>query len=212
MDNSPGHSTAYPPAEPPAPPPPQKDEPVPARGNRRRILLLAGVLLLVLLAVIAGLVLSRDDGDGGGDGDEPVAESSAPAVGTSQQVADYNVTVTGVQTDATEEIKSLNSLTKDPQGHYVLVDISAEYLGTESGTPMEDLQIQFIAADGSEYGQCGVTLVKPMHRVPAMANGDTAEFQLCMDVPTDDLAGATVRVESYIWVSEEDDAVDWAVK
>ncbi|MDN3905615.1 hypothetical protein [Arthrobacter sp. YD2] len=207
MDNSSGHSTAYPPAGPPAPPPPHKEKPEPANGSRRRNLQLAGVLLLAVLAVIAGLVLSRDN-----DGEEPVAESGAPEVGTAQQVADYNLTVTGVDTDATEELKSVAAFNEDPQGNYVLVDISAEYLGTGSGTPSEDLQIQFVAADGSEYGQCKALMAKPMHNVPAMANGDTAKFQTCMDVPSEDLAGATIRIGSYIWVNEEEDEVDWAVK
>ncbi|MBP3037463.1 hypothetical protein J2M53_14530 [Arthrobacter sp. zg-ZUI100] len=132
-------------------------------------------------------------------------------LGSSGKVGEYSVTVTGVDTDATETILAISPFNKAPQGQYVLVDVSATYVGNGEGDPWMDLRIKFTGADARQYdaGDCFERLDQGAHTVPTLETGGAAEFQVCIDIPPEALADAEIFVQEKY--SRDGDRVYWSI-
>ncbi|MCQ1950748.1 DUF4352 domain-containing protein [Arthrobacter sp. zg-Y859] len=199
--------------------------------SRSKGMSIAGLILVVLSLV--GVVATQafygqviDDVTESVAGSEhSTADDSAASAGSSQagqtealgetaRVGDYNVTVTGVDTAATQEILAVNPLNDDPEGEYVLVDLTVEYVGNEEGDPWLDLQTKFVGSDAKQYDSAtGAVVALPDYDVPTLEKGGTAHYQVCMDVPAEaaSTADAKVLVEPTFSM-HDNDGVYWAVR
>lgn len=139
------------------------------------------------------------------------AAGDALELGSSANVGEYSVTVTGVDTDATERILAISPYNQAPQDQFVLVDVSVTYLGNGEGDPWADLRIKFTGADARQYdaNACIERLDKGAYNVPTLETGGAGEFQVCMDVPAVALADAEVFVEEEY--STDNDRVYWSI-
>jgi hypothetical protein len=158
----------------------------------------------------------------GADGVVPVSEEeqaqSAEAevleLGASSMVGnEYDVTVDAINLDATDDILAMNEFNEAPEGQYVLVDLSVEYVGAEEGDPWLDLSVNLVGGDARQYDSttCMAMLEQGQMDVPTLENGGTASYQLCMDVPAEAVKDANLFVEPLM--SFDDDArVYWAAK
>ncbi len=175
------------------------------------VLSLVGVLATQAFygAVIDDVAESIEDGADGvvdSSDQEQKAAEEALAIGTAATVGDYNVTVTGVNTNAGDLIAAVNPYNAAPQGQYVLVDVAVEYTGDGEGNPWVDLSTKFIGADARQYdpSTCSVVLENENYDVPTLEKGGVADFQVCMDVPAEALADAKVFVEpTFAWDNED---------
>lgn len=198
------------------------------RKTRAKGLAIAG-LILSLLSLVGVLATQAfysqmlnevvDSIEGRSDGVVESSETEAKeatatealALGAAAGIGDYSVTITGVDTNATETILAVNQFNPLPSGQYVLVDVGVTYNGSEEGNPWLDLTIKFIGADARQYDTttCSVVVSKEAHDVPTLEKGGAGEFQVCMDVPPEALVDAKVFVQEG--VSWDDNRVYWAV-
>jgi hypothetical protein len=148
----------------------------------------------------AGRGVAADEAD-----QEAAADAEVLALGKSAEVGDYTVTVTSVTQDADDLVAAANEFNEAPQHQYVVVDLSVVYNGTEEGTPFMDLMATIDGADARQYDEstCMAILPKDGTDVPTLTQGGTADYQVCMDAPTEALDGATVFVEPTISFDEE---------
>lgn len=182
------------------------------------VLSLIGVLGTQMLysSMIDKAVASiEDSADGVVESSEKEVEeaetSEALAIGSAAEVGEYTVTVTAVDTNATEAILAVNQFNEAPQGQYVLVDIAVTFNGSDEGDPWLDLSTKFIGADARQYDNstCSAVVEKSSHDVPTLENGGAGEFQICMDVPAEALSDAKVFVEESM--SWDDARAYWSV-
>lgn len=130
--------------------------------------------------------------------DQEKADAEALAVGATGQVGnEYEVTVTAINANAGDAIAAVNAYNEPAKGQYVLIDVSVKYVGAEEGDPWIDLGVKFVGSDARQYSSttCMASLEKTGFDVPTLENGGSGEFQVCMDVPADAVAGAKVYVE-----------------
>src|SRR5690606_24458030 len=92
--------------------------------------------------------------------EEPVAEEPAApvegsrenpyALGTTVSNEEWEVTVNGVQLAATEAVLAANIInpTPDEGDEYMLVNVTATYVGADVGTPAIDLGFGYVTSDG----------------------------------------------------------------
>src|SRR5690606_26059996 len=92
--------------------------------------------------------------------EEPVAEEPAApvegsrenpyALGTTVSNEEWEVTVNGVQLAATEAVLAANIInpTPDEGDEYILVNVTATYVGADVGTPAIDLGFGYVTSDG----------------------------------------------------------------
>lgn len=145
---------------------------------------------------------------------EAAAEVPALALGTSSPVGnEYNVTINSVNLDAAADILAMNEFNEDASGQYVLVDVTAEYTGSEEGDPWIDLSVNFVGSDARQYDSstCMASLETGAFDVPTLENGGMADYQLCMDVPADAVDGGKLFVEPTISFDNES-RIYWAVQ
>lgn len=138
--------------------------------------------------------------------------SDAAALGTKQEVSDYDVTVTGVNLDATDIIAEENQFNDVADGRYVLVDVTVQYLGTDEADPWVDLDITFVGSDARQYDANSCDAVSPNSAmdVPTLENTGTASYQVCMDVPPTAVDGGKLFVERSLTMN--DDRAYWALQ
>jgi hypothetical protein len=145
---------------------------------------------------------------------EAAAEVPALPLGTSSPLGnEYNVTINSVNLDAAADILAMNEFNEDASGQYVLVDVTAEYTGSEEGDPWIDLSVNFVGSDARQYDSstCTASLETGAFDVPTLENGGTADYQLCMDVPAGAVDGGKLFVEPTISF-DNDSRTYWAVQ
>ena len=197
-----------------------------AKGMSIAALIIA-VLSLVGVIATQAFYVSVIDGvaeavEEGADGVVPVTEAEqeaaaevpALALGASSPVGDeYNVTINSVTLDGTADILAMNEFNEEPSGQYILVDVTAEYTGSEEGDPWIDLSVNFVGSDARQYDSstCMAVLEKGALDVPTLENGGAADYQLCMDVPADAVEGGELFVEPIVSF-DNDSRIYWAVQ
>ncbi|WCO65662.1 DUF2510 domain-containing protein [Iamia majanohamensis] len=216
-------------------PPPSTLPPPPGGGGGRSmayVLIPVGVcVVLAVVLVVVGLVASGGDDDeaspsptteeGGPDttedeDDGPTGPGSADEplpIGQTATIGDYEVRVTSVDLDATDEVLAANEFNDDPtNGTYALVEVEATYTGDEEGTPASDLTATLQGGDGVQYEQFECSAVTPGGvDFTTLTEGGSASFDLCWDYPSDAADGATMFVEDFLTVDGEDARSYWEV-
>jgi hypothetical protein len=130
------------------------------------------------------------------------AKDAAAAVGVTGQTGSYLLTVTGVETDATDTVVAMDSFNEPPADgyRYVVATVTVTYLGETVGDPELDLGLVAFGPDGTEYStnadSCGVVDNDVMSTGDLFA-GAVANVNLCWQVPADDAGALLLRVSSY---------------
>jgi len=154
------------------------------------------------------------------DAEQPAeAEEPAPAaggvlpLGEAAEVGDYTINVTGLDRDANEEIAAADATNPAPDGQYVLAEVSVVYNGTEEGNPWMDLSYILQGADAAEYddGTCMAIEPNSVVNVPALATGDAADYQVCLDVPAEAIEGGSFAIEPLFSLDAAERAV-WEIR
>lgn len=130
----------------------------------------------IALAVTAALVtlacgVGSDDRPTVTDG-TPNAEANAEAVdeagsrdkpyaaGDTLEFDDWAVSISATDFDATDDVLEENQFNTIPDGEVaIMVEVSATYIGKDSGTAWIDLSIAYVSEDGKTYdssADCGV--------------------------------------------------------
>lgn len=156
-----------------------------------------------------------------GTADEQPVDTEEPAsaaggilpLGEAAEVGDYTIAVTGLDLDANEEIAAADATNPAPDGQYVLAEVSVVYNGTEEGNPWMDLSYILQGADGAEYddGTCMAIEPNSVVNVPALATGDAADYQVCLDVPAEAIEGGSFAIEPLFSLDEAERAT-WEIR
>lgn len=143
---------------------------------------------------------------------QAVAAPETVPLGVPAQVGDYQVSVDSVLLDANAVVAGANSFNEPPAGQYVIVQLTATYLGTEEGTPGWDLSAIIHGSDARQYSdsECGAVLPDSGMDAPTLNSGGSDTFQFCMDVPPAALPGAQLSIEPTM--SFDDERVFYALQ
>lgn len=185
------------------------------RGKTLRKRVALTLLALVLSFNIAGCS-SSDEADkkvAGGDStaatpgqDDSAEEADAGTqenplpLGTLVEVGPWEVTVTEVNTDADDVIAAADASNKPPVSgsQFVLVGVSAKYLGGASGGFGTDMQYMFYGSKDLTFRNGGWTdtvAPDPITETAAVAVGESVSGNLVFEVRSDQVEGGTVMIE-----------------
>lgn len=150
-------------------------------------------------------------GEESADAGDATGEPDLFLLGEPAQVGDYTVTVTAVDTDATEQILDVDPSNEPPAGQYVRVDVAVVYTGSGEGNPYDELMLAYIGADARLYDEttCNAWTAKPGSDLRALAPATAADYQVCMDVPVEALANGAVYVQDML--SDVESGAIWAI-
>ncbi|MFZ3417197.1 DUF4190 domain-containing protein [Arthrobacter sp. 3Tela_A] len=191
---------------------------MPIAGLILSVLSIIGVFATQALytAAIDSVVESIEDSSDGvvaaPEAEQQEAAAESLALGSSAEVGEYTVTVTGVNLNGNDQVMAANQFNEPPAGQYVLVDLAVVYNGSEEGDPWIDLTTEFAGSDARQYSSSTCTAVSPnpAHEVPTLTNGGAGNFTVCFDVPVEAMTDAKILVESLF--SLRDDRVYWAAQ
>lgn len=185
----------------------------PGRGNALTGVILGPVALLVAIivsigAIAGGVVQTVDEADPapvteeqGEPEPEPVEE--APEEGTRENpspagstivISDnsgpiWEVTIGVANLNAGDIIAAENMFNDaaDAGSQYILVPVTYTYVGTTSGTPWIDIDIEFVSAAGTTHTEEFVVAPNPTSDINEMYNGATATGNLVVMAPSTDI-------------------------
>lgn len=91
--------------------------------------------------------------------------------------------------NAGDVIAAENQFTEaaDAGSQYVLVPVTYTYLGSASGTPWIDIQIEFVSAAGTTHTQEFIVIPSAITEINEMYNGATATGNVVVMAPTADI-------------------------
>lgn len=147
---------------------------------------------------------------GGGSDDEAMEEVEGTGaeedtsgelleIGGTASVGAWDVTVTEVETDATEILGKSAYYNEDASGQYLLVTYEATYTGSERmGDVDVDLTWSLTGADSQVYESTYATTPAEDESWPSEARaGGTVRQQAVFDLPPEQADGGILTVESY---------------
>lgn len=168
------------------------------------VLVIATQLLFVKALDEAGVSLEEaiEEAEGGAAADPSPEEEvgvapEAVPLGVAAQVGDYEVTVDSVELDANATVAAANEFNEPPTGQYVILQLTATYLGEDEGQPGWDLTAVFHGSDARQYadGECSAVLPDDAMDAPTLNTGGTDTFQFCLDVPPAAIEGGQLSIE-----------------
>jgi hypothetical protein len=184
------------------------------------VLVIATQILFVKALDDAGLSLEEaiEEAEGGAQPDPAPEEEVAAApetvpLGVPAQVGDYQVTVDSVELDANAAVAAANEFNEPPTGQYMLIQLTATYLGADEGQPGWDLTAIFHGSDARQYadGECLAVLPDDAMDAPTLNTGGKDTFQFCMDVPPAAIEGGQLSIEPTM-TFDDDAAVFYAFR
>jgi hypothetical protein len=139
---------------------------------------------------------------------EPAPHGEASVLGTRENpapfgatalIGDWEVTLLAADTDAESRVLAANMF-NDPSGagfSYVLIEVSAEYVGSESGDPAWDLSWKLLGNRGNTFDEsCGV-IPDPLRDGGETFPGGIVTGNVCVKASEDQLARSSVIVEGF---------------
>jgi hypothetical protein len=135
--------------------------------------------------------------------EQPLGTRDNPLpLGTVIELADWQLTVSDVTADATDLVMAENEFNEAPADgrRFLLFRVEASYEGDDSGDPWLDFSWATVGGGGNTYGggsmddYCGV-IPDPLDEAGEAFPGATVEGNVCFAVPSEQLEGATIRVE-----------------
>lgn len=120
-------------------------------------------------------------------------------IGAEAAMSEWTVTITDVDTDATDRILDAHEWNDPPEpGHqYVLWEVGATYTGDESGTIHPSVSWAVVGGKGNTFDfgdRCGIP-PDPLVSTSETFPGGSVSGTVCVSVPSDQMEGATIMVE-----------------
>lgn len=210
----------------------------PKKSKTLPIILCAGCAVLVLLLVLVGggiFLLTRDGGgstgggattthagsdeggadEGGSSGEGDGSEDSPYALGEQFTLGEgseetLDVSIGEVDWDATEAVMGESDSNTEPgDGEtYILVPVTATYHGSDEAMPGFVLSVDYVTSSGDSYTDENSIVPDDWVSLPPMQDGDSAEWNIGMIVPEDQIQDGSFAVTPLmdftadpIWVS-----------
>ncbi len=117
--------------------------------------------------------------------------------GATARIGDWEVTLLALDLDGEERVLAENMFNDAaPDGsRYVLIEVEAAYVGTDSGDPFWDLSWKLVGNRGNTFDDsCGV-IPDPLRDGGETFPGGVVTGNVCVVAPDDQLPGGTVIVE-----------------
>ncbi|GAA4475384.1 hypothetical protein GCM10023190_10790 [Enteractinococcus fodinae] len=134
------------------------------------------------------------------------------ALGTTVESGDWEVTVNGVDLDATDAIMSENSFNEQPaDGNvYVMADVTTTYIGSDPEGETPYISIEYVSSGGNSFASHDAMVVTPndFDSFETLYEGASTSGNIAMEVPQEDLEAGTLRVSPGLF----GDAVFYAVQ
>jgi len=162
-----------------------------------------------------GVVAEEPAANDGGDDEtsEEIAEEPAGpvegsrenpyALGTMVSNEEWEVTVNSVQLAATEAVLAANIVnpTPDEGDEYILVNVTATYVGADVGTPAIDLGFGYVTSDGIAIDGLSTFAVAPdaLDQLTELYNGASISGNLVYAVPSATAADGTITVRTSMF-------------
>ena len=107
------------------------------------------------------------------------------------------MTVLGVNLDADDVVLPAFPGNPPPEGRYVLATVSVTNTGTELARPAMTLYHYYAGDDDLIYGSwtCQAWNARPLADVGPLDPGETAEYDICFDVPLHALGRPTLVID-----------------
>lgn len=120
------------------------------------------------------------------------------AIGTTVSDDGWEVTINGVQLGATDAVLAENMVNPSPDegDEYILVNVTATYIGADTGMPAIDLGFGYVTVDGVTVDGLSTFAVAPdsLDRMAELYNGASITGNLVYAVPSATAADGTVTV------------------
>ena len=131
----------------------------------------------------------------------PNSRTEPISVGTSSLVGSYAVEVITTEPDATDQIVTDESFNEPPAdgNQFFMVTVSVTNHGEESVSPWWDLTFNAVGDQAIGYTEsansCGY-IPNGAYEAPELAPGESAEFNVCWQVPTEEASSLVMYVDS----------------
>ncbi|GAB3848786.1 DUF308 domain-containing protein [Nesterenkonia populi] len=174
---------------------------------------------IVFFAVVAGAIdesfnqdtaaeTPEESDDAAGEGEQAPAEDEEPAeegtrenpypLGTRISSGDWAVTVNSVDLDAEDAVLAENQFNEPPEdgSTYILVNITAEYTGSDAEGDMPWASVEYVSSEGSTFTEADVTAVAPdaFDSLTTLYEGASETGNIALHVPADDVTDGTLAV------------------
>ena len=132
------------------------------------------------------------------DADAEMGSRNNPiSLGKSVVVNNWKVQVESVNKDALKVVRASDPYSASPASNerYVLLKISATYIGEESGEPSSDLRFKIVGSKGNTFSKsCGYSSDTFDNNGETFPDA-TVAGSLCFTVDANQISGATVSVQ-----------------
>lgn len=167
----------------------------------RRVTALAFLCCSVFMSSLNHSATAQELSDG-------TSRDAPTPFGDTVVVNGYELSVLDVIPDATDIVLETNARNSQPQdGHvYYMVRIKATYVGNDSGHAWSGLHYNVVGNQNLGYSardyECGV-IPDPGSDTPMMFQSGSVEFNVCWEVPVDEVGSFVMYVEPNLILNNE---------
>ena len=131
-------------------------------------------------------------------------------IGETQTLEEWEITVTEADVYADGELLAHNSFTPEPDGRYVLVEMTLTYLGSGDSSAGAGLDFYIEGGDGRHYtySQCGAVVPDDLMSAPRLSTGAETSASVCFDVPVAAIENANFYAA---WVTATGPRAYWSL-
>lgn len=170
------------------------------------------LICILGMALAFGLVACSDpDGEGAtvvseGSGAGESQEAEAPKqgtrenplpVGSTAKIGSWEVTLVSVNLDADAAVKKANEFNEAPAdgNKYVMANVTAKYVGEDSGTFWADMSYKFYGSGGNTFDSASVSVDNSITDAGETFPDASVAGNLVFEVPVDQLEGGAIIFE-----------------
>lgn len=137
------------------------------------------------------------EGAGASSGEEGSRENPF-SIGTTISSDAWDMTITDVTLDATDEVLAENEFNEDPESgnQYMTVDVELTYTGDEPDGEMPMVTVEYVSAGGNTFDGLDDMVVAPnaLDTMENLYSGATTSGSIALQIPTDDADAGVLAV------------------
>jgi len=138
------------------------------------------------------------DGESAGDGSKFGSREDPLPIKTRVDMGAWNVRITSVKLDATNEILAEETTEKPKPGHqFVRFGVDAKYEDSGSGDAYSDIDWAIVGSKGNTFSVSECTTANDLAFAGETFTNGKVSGDLCISIPKDQLDGATLKLESF---------------